>query len=72
MHLTQTGRMAFDEITRKQVPWVNAIAKNLDAGAIVAAVGLLRALREKLEQQVGERRIAEGRRMFDGSRGENP
>ena len=72
MHLTQKGRVAFDEITRKQVPWVNAIAKDLDAGAIVAAVGLLRALREKLEQQVGERRIAEGRRMFDGSRGDSP
>ena len=52
--LTHKGRMAFDEITRKQVPWVNALARDFDAGAIVAAVGLLKALREKLEQQVGE------------------
>ena len=52
--LTQKGRMAFDEITRQQVPWVNALAKDFEAGAIVAAVGLLKALRAKLEQQVGE------------------
>ena len=54
MLLTQKGRMAFDEITKKQVPWVNALAKDLDVGALLAAVGLLKALREKLEQQVGE------------------
>ena len=68
MHLTQTGRMAFDEITRKQVPWVNAIAKDLDADAIVAAVGLLKALRENLQQQAGERPIAKGRKVFGGGR----
>ena len=54
MLLTQKGKMAFDEITRKQAPWVNALGKDLNAGAIVAAVGLLKALSKKLEQRVGE------------------
>ena len=54
MHLTAKGRTAYVAITAKQVPWVNALARDLDASDIAAAVALLKILRAKLEQRVGE------------------
>lgn len=54
LHLTDKGRKAFDEITMKQVPWANALAKDLDSAKVTEAVLVLRKLTEKLEQRIGE------------------
>jgi DNA-binding MarR family transcriptional regulator len=54
IHLTEKGRKAFEAITKLQVPWANALAKDLDADDIAVALRLIDVLRRKLEARMGE------------------
>lgn len=54
IHLTDKGRKAFEAITKRQVPWANALAKDLDADDIETAIAVLTALRGKFEAKLGE------------------
>jgi DNA-binding MarR family transcriptional regulator len=49
--LTDIGRAACDAADRLQKPWVNALAKGLDAGEIVAASDIIETLRKRLEKE---------------------
>lgn len=48
--LTAKGRKAYEAADRLQKPWVNALAKGLNADDIAAARRVLDALRERLEK----------------------
>ena len=47
--LTQRGRQALDEITRRQVAWANRITAGVDASMVEAAANVLLALRSGIE-----------------------
>jgi DNA-binding MarR family transcriptional regulator len=47
--LTDQGRRALDALNRRQAMWANGIAAGLDAAALYAATGVLRALRARLD-----------------------
>jgi len=47
--LTQRGRQALDEITRRQVAWANRITAGIDASMVEAAANVLLALRSGIE-----------------------
>jgi DNA-binding MarR family transcriptional regulator len=49
--LTQKGRDVYAAATRLQIPWVNSLSRGLEAESIIAASSLLRALRERLEEE---------------------
>lgn len=48
--LTSKGRSAYDAADRRQRPWVNALAKGLNAGDLTAAHRVLLMLRERLDE----------------------
>ncbi|MEQ1863358.1 MAG: hypothetical protein ABL996_01760 [Micropepsaceae bacterium] len=54
IHLTDKGRKAFEAMAKKQVPWANAVAKDVDADSIEAAIAVLAALCKKFDARVGE------------------
>jgi len=53
--LTAKGRTACNAADRLQKPWVNALAKGLDAGAIAAASRIIETLRKRLEDEASQR-----------------
>ncbi len=54
MHITEMGGGAFDAISKKQAPWVNALANDIDRKDLVATFRTLRKLTEKLSLKMGE------------------
>ncbi|MBN8605763.1 MAG: MarR family transcriptional regulator [Caulobacterales bacterium] len=48
--LTQKGRAAYAAAERRQAPWINSLAKGFDRTDLAAALGLLNAIRGKLER----------------------
>jgi len=50
--LTTTGEAAYAAAERRQVPWVNALAKGLRADDIAAALVVMTAVRERLETEI--------------------
>lgn len=52
--LTDSGRISFDEVRARQVPWVNMLAEGLDPSHILTATRLLQKLSKRFEEQVGE------------------
>lgn len=52
--LTGKGRAAYEAADRLQQPWVNALAKGLNAGDIAAARRLLDTLRDRIEKNAGD------------------
>ena len=53
--LTAKGKAAFAAADRLQTPWVNALAKGLDADGITAAKRMVATLRGRLEEAAPER-----------------
>jgi DNA-binding MarR family transcriptional regulator len=49
VRLTERGEHLLQEITRRQVPWVNALAQGLSAQDVQTVVRLLRVVRQRLE-----------------------
>ena len=47
--LTAKGSQAYEKATALQIPWVNALSRDLEASDIAAAMRLVRTLRERLE-----------------------
>ncbi len=47
--LTAKGRKAYEAASRRQVPWVEALAAGIDAKSIAAATEVLEALRRRLD-----------------------
>lgn len=52
--LTRKGQAAYLAADRRQKPWINALAKDLDRAQIDQALSVLAALRTKLEDANGE------------------
>ena len=50
--LTRKGEAAYAAAERLQTPWVNALAKGLQAEEIKAVTGVLQSVRERLEQDL--------------------
>jgi DNA-binding MarR family transcriptional regulator len=50
--LTKSGQAAYAAAERRQVPWVNALAKGLRADDINAAITLMTSVRERLEAEL--------------------
>jgi DNA-binding MarR family transcriptional regulator len=46
--LTRKGQSAYAAADRRQIPWVNALAKGLDRAELESAITLLNAIRERL------------------------
>jgi DNA-binding MarR family transcriptional regulator len=57
VRLTKKGEALYREAERRQTPWARDLAKGLDAKAIASAHGLLKSLRDRLEQADEEERI---------------
>lgn len=53
--MTTRGQKAFEGLTARQVPWVNALARGVPPSEIDAAVGVLQRIEERLSS-VGVRR----------------
>ena len=47
--LTEKGRRAFEVAMKRQVPWVNALAKGISAEHLKTALKVLQTLRQRLE-----------------------
>jgi DNA-binding MarR family transcriptional regulator len=47
--LTEQGEHLFQEVTRRQVPWVNALAQGLSTQEVQAVVRLIGVIRQRLE-----------------------
>jgi DNA-binding MarR family transcriptional regulator len=54
VRFTRKGEALYREADRRQKPWAKALAKGLDAKGIAASEVLLKSLRERLEQALGE------------------
>ena len=50
--LTETGRDIYERAHRMQVPWSNGLGDGLDAASLQNALGIVRALRERLEKEL--------------------
>ena len=50
--LTGTGRDIYERAHRMQVPWSNGLGDGLDAASLQNALGIVRALRERLEKEL--------------------
>ena len=50
--LTETGRDIYERAHRMQVPWSNGLGEGLDAASLQNALGIVRALRERLEKEL--------------------
>jgi DNA-binding MarR family transcriptional regulator len=46
--ITASGRTAFETVTARQVPWVNALARGVATNEIAAATVVLRRLEARL------------------------
>ena len=53
--MTEKGNTAFAAAVQLQIPWVNALAENIEADRILAASSVLEILRNRLEVQGPER-----------------
>jgi DNA-binding MarR family transcriptional regulator len=51
--LTEKGQQTFDAAMSLQAPWINELAKGLQVSDLKATQGVLTALRQKLEGDVG-------------------
>ena len=49
VHLTDRGRLALNEVNRRQVEWSNRLAAGLAIETIEAALALMHTLRQRLE-----------------------
>ena len=49
--LTEKGRAALDEVTKRQIAWANEVAAGIDPTALSAAAKLGETLRQRLERQ---------------------
>jgi DNA-binding MarR family transcriptional regulator len=54
--LTERGREVYAAAERLQIPWVNALAKGLRAGDVVATSQTIAALRRRLEEAMPDGR----------------
>jgi DNA-binding MarR family transcriptional regulator len=54
VRLTRRGEALYREADRRRKPWARQLAKGFDAKAIAASEVLLKSLRERLEQALGE------------------
>jgi len=54
VRLTRKGEALYHKADRRQKPWAKHLAKGFDAKAIAASEALLKSLRERLEQALGE------------------
>ena len=52
--LTKKGRTAYEAADRMQKPWVNRLAKGLNAADLAAASRVLAALRQRLDEEARE------------------
>jgi DNA-binding MarR family transcriptional regulator len=52
--LTKKGETVYKSASRIQTPWMNALAKGLDAESIIAASQVIRTLRKRLEGKPGQ------------------
>jgi DNA-binding MarR family transcriptional regulator len=50
--LTNRGGAAYAAVQRRQIPWVNALAKGLHANDVKAATELLATVRQRLEAEI--------------------
>jgi DNA-binding MarR family transcriptional regulator len=49
--LTARGREIYDQCSRLQAPWVNALSQAIEADDVASATRTIRSLRERLERQ---------------------
>jgi DNA-binding MarR family transcriptional regulator len=58
--MTKRGQTAYAAAERRQIPWVNALAKGLRADDIAAALALVTAVRERLETEIAAAPVEAG------------
>jgi DNA-binding MarR family transcriptional regulator len=51
--LTEKGKAAIEGVHGRQRPWVDELARGMDAAAIATAAEVLKSLRQRLEQRTG-------------------